>query len=291
MLTKHRQVSLLVEDIFSDFSYSDRLRIKAEIYDILEGKDIGKFRGDISVFKQRAIDTAAALPRPVISRRGIEKLTGKQLDLLVTELQREMLSHLSRYRAEEPSRRITEAQFRKKMKQSLSNAYRKAYFLGTEASGLGQANDKLFKHSSGSEKNWLNSVISQEQKYFNKFLRDLIRGVSQKQAVIRIGNYANAVRSVYESARILQIPDNSILHWVLQSGNPCPDCRLLHRLSPFTKATLPTTPKAGSTRCLSYCYCKIRVVKAKPGEVERVTRKNKSAEAVLRKLRQNRKRK
>lgn len=290
MITLPHEIRSLVEDLFPETTRDNKILLEAVVHGILEGKDIGKFKGDISVYKERAINTAARMPRPVVSRRGIEKTAGKDLNKLVDRLEREMLGHLSRLRSDDPDRKISESQFTKRMKASLRSAYKSAYDFGTFASGLGRANPNIVTHVGVDEKRWLDRVFAQEQRYFNKFLRALIAGESWKRARVRIKNYSSAVRSVYESSRVLQLPDNVILHWVLQSDNPCPDCRLLHRLSPYTKFTLPTTPKAGSTRCLSYCYCKIRVVKAKPGEVQQVTRKNKSAAAVLKKLQQNRKR-
>lgn len=283
-------IRALVDDLFPGCAYEHRLLLEAEVRDILEGKDIGRFKGDVSIFKQRAIDTAAAMPRPVVTRRGIEKDAKQSLDKLVARLERDMEQLVSRLRSEDPSRQLSKTQFRKRMKAAMRIAYKDAYDLGTLASGLGRANSAVTTHASPDEKQWLDNMFSQEQKYFNKFLAALERGESRTKASQRIRSYANAVRSIFEGSRVLQIPDNTVLHWVLQSKNPCSDCRLIHRLSPYTKYTLPTTPKAGSTRCLANCYCKIRVVKATPAEVARVARKNKSAEHILKKLRANRKR-
>lgn len=286
----YNDVQEVVESIFPQAQGAYKLVLEGVVLDIIEGKDIGKFRGDISIFKQQALDTAAAMPRPVLTRRGLEKDAGKKLSSLVDKLERSMLKHVARLRAEDPSRQYSPTRFRKEMKADLMIAYQDAYKLGTRASGVGTASPGLLGHSSADEKKWVDNVLRAETVHFNKLLDALIKGESMSKARIRIRNYANAVRSVYEGSRVLQLPDDSLIHWVLQSNNPCSDCRLLHRLSPYTRDTLPTTPKAGSTRCLSYCFCKFRIVKAKPSEVERVRRKNKSAKSLLDKLKQNRKR-
>lgn len=287
----NRMLQQLIEDLFPEINEESKVLLESEIRSVFEGKDIGRFKGDISIYKERAINTAAKMPRPVVTRKGIEKAAGKELNKLVDRLEREMLGHLARLRSDDPSRKISATQFVKRMRVSLRLAYKIAYDFGTFASGLGRANKDIVTHAGVDEKKWLDRVFAQEQRYFNKFLQALIRGESWKKARVRIKNYSNAVRSIYEASRVLQLPDNIIIHWVLQSGNPCPDCRMLHRLSPFTKFTLPTTPKAGSTRCLSYCYCKLRVVKAKPSEVQSVARRNKSAASLIRKLQKNRKKK
>lgn len=279
----------LVSDLFPELSGGELLLAEAHVLDIIEGKDVGRFRGEISVFKQQAIDTASKLPKPVVGRRAMEKQAGKQLEKVVSRVVKEMESLVSRFRSESPSRKLSKTKFKEKMKASLRAAYRDAYELGTVASGLGRARAGLVTHTGVDEKRWIDNIFSQEQKHFNKFLNDLIKGTSKTKASIRIKNYANAVRSVYEGSRILQIPDDTIIHWVLQSNNPCSDCRLLHRLSPYTPETLPTTPKGGSTRCLSYCYCKLRTVKGTRAEIERIKRKNRSAQYLLKKLKQNRK--
>lgn len=282
------QIQSALTEVIDSFPEEERFALTAELLKVFEGKDVGTFKGDISSFKQLAIDAASTMSKPVTSRRNLEKAATKKLDKLVKSLEKELSSHLSKFKGE-GDRKISETQFRKRMKDSLKLAYLRAYDLGTEASGLGRANKGLTQHSSDSEKKWVQSAISQEQKYFNKFLNALVKGESKTKSKYRISQYANALRSVFESSRVLQLPDGIIIHWVLQSNNPCSDCRLLHRMSPYTKETLPTTPKAGRTRCLGNCYCKLRVVKAKATEVTKVRRKNRSSEYLLKKLKKSKK--
>jgi hypothetical protein len=284
------EIRTLVERLFPDAPGVERSRLELAVGSVLEGKDVGKFKGEISPFKQQALDIANSLPRPVMYRKSAAKNTASALNKVVDEAEADMIYWLKRYRSPEDYNKISVTQFKDKMKWVLKDAYRKAYDLGTEASGIGRSAPGLTAHQGVDEKRWLDSVYSQEQKYFNRFLQDLISGQSQTMAEVRIRNYANAIRSVYEASRTVQLPEDVLIYWVLESGNPCSECRLLHRHSPYTKDTLPTTPKAGSTRCLSYCYCKLRIVKAKQSEVERVARRNRSAEYVLRQLRQSRKR-
>lgn len=281
------EVRNTVEEIFPEYSHEAKLHLQQYLREILEGKDLGTFKGDVSVFKQRAIDTAAAMPASVVHRRGLERDALKTLDKEVSSLEKDMLHWVSRLKAD-GDRKISETRFRKEMKARLRIAYVNAYRLGTRASGLVRASD-LTAHTSADEKRWIENVFSREQKYFNKFLDAVIKGESLSKTKVRVRNYANAIRSVFESSKVLQLPDQSLIHWVLQSSNPCSECRLLKRLSPFTAETLPTTPKAGSTRCLSNCWCRLRVVKAKPAEILSVSRKNKSAEYLLKKLRTSRK--
>lgn len=283
------ETTALVEILFPDLPGVEKVKVEQIVTTLFEGKDVGRFKGDISVFKQRALDTVNAMPKAISFRRKEEKVAGASLDKLVDNTESEMMALIRRYRADDESRKISLTRFKSDMKFVLKSAYRKAYDLGTSASGIGREFPGMLDHQGVDEKRFVDNVFSQEQKYFNKFLADLARGESISRAEVRVRNYANAIRSVYEASRTVQLPDDTLIYWVLQSKNPCPECRLMHRNSPFTKNTLPTTPKSGSTRCLSFCYCKLRVVKAKPEEVERVARKNRSAEHVLRQLKQSRK--
>jgi len=271
---------------YPDSSLDEILYLESLVTRTLESKDLGRFKGRISPFKQKAIDAASGMSRPVASRRSLEKDSLKRLNRAVSSLERDMSKLWSRYRREEISR----TKFRNEMKAALRHAYTDAYMLGTRASGLTRASD-LGSHIGVDEKKWLKSVVSSEQRYFNRFLSELLKGTSKTKASVRIRNYANAVRSVYDSSRVLQLPDGVIIHWMLESDIPCPECRLLHKLSPFTKFTLPTTPKGGATRCLSNCYCRLRIVTAKPLEVQRVAKRNRSTTHLMKLLKKSRKEK
>lgn len=288
MLT-HEQIVEYINKFFPDATWKERLEVGEYITSLLsESKDIARFKGDISVFKQRAIDTAATLPRPATTRRKLERQAKKELNRVAKEFEARMLKLLRRYHSEDEREKLTRTRFIREMKDELRLAYMESYKLGTKASGLTTAAD-LGGHIGADELRWIENVLSKEGKYFNKFLKAIVAGESTKRSKIRIHNYAQAIKSVFEASKILQLPSESIIHWVLESHNPCPDCRLLHRLSPFVRETLPTTPKAGSTRCLSWCFCRLRIVKAKSGEVDRVMRRNKSAKHLLKKLEWNRK--
>ncbi len=268
----------IVDDIFPDLEGYARFIIRRDLLNLMESKDLGKFKGDISVFKQRVIDVAGLASVNV--RRTLEKDTAKKLDKVVATLENSMNMFLRKFR----SNTFTKTMFRKKMKAALRVSYTDVYRLGSRAVGL----ETLATHMGPDEKRWLTSVLTKESKYFNKFLSAVVKGESVTKSKGRIKNYANAIRSVYDASRIIQLPDNVAIHWILQSGNPCPECRLLARLSPFVRSTLPTTPKGGATRCLSYCYCKLKIVKTKPGKLISIARRNKSAEYLLKQLKKSR---
>lgn len=272
-----------ISTAFPGASRIDKIVLMHDLTVLLEAKDIGRFKGDISPFKQTAIDVSSKLPKQGSARKNLEKDAKKKLDAVVDKLQASMERWTKRARAKE----ISPTRFREEMKKALRVSYLDAYKLGTRASGLVRATDLEF-HIGVDEKRWLDATLKSEQEYFNKFLDAVLKGESESKTAHRIRAYANGIRSVFDSSKVLQLPEDVVIHWVLQSRNPCPDCRFLHRLSPFTRDTLPTTPKAGSTRCRSNCYCLLRVVPGKSAEVESIRRRHKNAQSVLKLLQKNR---
>lgn len=278
-------IEVLVRNFFGHLSDEVQILAENELNQFLsEGKDLGNFKGEISPFKQQAIRTAHYLPKPVSHRRQLEKDSRKELDTVVNYLIKRMTRIRHKFKEED----ISKTQFRKKMKAELSTAYSRAYKLGTRASGLVRASD-LGSHIGVDERKWLDKIVRHEQGHFNRFLKSIESGESKKKSLMRIKNYASAVKSVFDASRMLQLHPDSIIHWVLESGNPCEDCRTLHRMSPFTPATLPTTPKGGSTRCLANCACRLRIVRSRSKtETQRVARRNRSAKLALKKLKLSR---
>ncbi len=251
---------------------------------LLDGKDLAVFKGEILKQKQQAIRVSAAMPRPATYRRKLEKDASKKLDKVVIALDRKMTRLHRRLIRDD----IDPSLFEKKMRIALRNAYMDAYALGSMSSGFVRADD-ISQRSSEDEMNWLKKVLKEENKHFTKFIDDMIFGVSRTKVKHRIKSYAEAIRSVFQSSRVLQMPDDSIFHWVLESGNPCADCRLLHRMSPFLRETLPTTPKSGSTRCLANCWCTLRIVKSKnQAELQKIKRRNRNSKYLLDRIEKNR---
>lgn len=162
--------------------------------------------------------------------------------------------------------------------------------LGVKSAGLVTPTGDLYDLTK-SEKTWLNNYLKAEIKYFNNLLTSIKKGMSDSQISNRIINYVMSMNSIYEAARVMSVGKYVRIDWVLESDNPCPDCILLHKYSPYTPETLPTTPKAGQTRCYSYCYCSLKMTKCSEEEYKKILKKNKSSTWMLNKLKENRKKK
>jgi hypothetical protein len=151
-------------------------------------------------------------------------------------------------------------------------AVSKIFQLGTKSAGLVKANGSLYDLTLN-DKKWIASYVKEELKYFSEFLKKVkTKNISFKEIKRRTGNYAESMKSVFESAHLMTIGKDTIIYWTLESDNPCPDCRELARNNPYTADTLPTTPKAGDTICHHYCYCTLRTEEVDISVVRQIRR-------------------
>jgi hypothetical protein len=169
----------------------------------------------------------------------------------------------------------------KRLKAVLREAHTEAWRLGRKASGTES-------HAlTADDKRHVESILQQE----GGFLANMIRTRSGRMDPSkRIEMYINSVDSTFHTSRLIHLPPNVLLHWVIFPGESCIDCVKLKQMSPFTQATLPTTPRAGDTRCLTNCKCRVIIKYVTQAQVDTVRRKQSSAQATRRKLRASRRR-
>jgi len=255
-----------------------------ELKRMTEGKAIGTVKGPLDPSKQQQILQRHQQRRFVSSLRQHAKQAAKLLLKEGAALEKQLLTLIHKYRQGD----ITFTKLKKDTRTAISASTEMAFRLGVKAAGLvgptgGTA--QLTPH----ERRWIKSYLREELKHWDGFLGDVVIGQSWQKTMTRVRNYARTIKSAYESARVLSVGTDVVIHWELESNNPCPDCKLLSKYSPYTADTLPTTPKGGQTRCLAYCYCSLRIVKTTPDAVEKVRKKNKSAKWYLDKIKKNQK--
>lgn len=145
------------------------------------------------------------------------------------------------------------------VKEELRKLYHEAYALGLKGSttGLHPSGDII----SPEDRRWVDSAFTHEMRFFNNFLDQISSGeVTLPQIDNRIEMYLNAVRGVYDSGRVIGSHPNSLIYWVYNpEAHHCMSCLYLRDHSPYTKRTIPTTPRAGATECLSNCKCHLRI--------------------------------
>ena len=157
---------------------------------------------------------------------------------------------------------LTKNQFINRSRVVFKNAYEKAYRLGTDASGLN------FLDLPDEDMRWLQRVRSHEYKFLDKFADDIIAGRGSIPYETRADMYVDSIDSIFDAARVDAYPnEGTSIWWELGTTEHCGDCIDLAYNSPYRPDTLPTTPKAGATKCLSNCDCTLRVRYEYPKEI------------------------
>lgn len=259
------------------------LLVLEELRRIEEGKAIGTVKGKLEPKKHKHVKARHAQPRFVSSLRTHARAASQALDRLVAGLEAALLAAIAKYKDGSLSFKSLDT----RTKMLLKNTTEAAFQLGVKAAGIVHPSGDLYPVTPR-ERTWLDSYLREELKYWSNFLEDM-KTASDKQISTRVHNYCMTVRSAYESGRVLSVGTQVVIHWELESNNPCKDCQFLSRHSPYTVDTLPTTPKGGQTRCYSYCYCSLRIVKSTAKEVAAVKRKNKTAQWYLDQIKKSRK--
>jgi len=250
---------------------------------ILEGKAIGTLTGKPDAEKQQLIQHRQSQRGFSSSVRAHSRAASKLLATEIARLDSALLSLVLKYRRATISLQTLKTRTSIVLKASAEQIFQ----YGVKAAGIVGSTGGLYRLTSH-ERKWLDSYIAEELKYWSNFLSQ-VKKLSDKQVQLRVHNYAESTRSIYDSGRVLSVGNDVIIYWELESDNPCKDCVFLSRHSPYTSDTLPTTPKAGKTICHSNCYCELRVMKVSPKTVTSVRKKNKRALWYLTQLKKNRK--
>jgi len=183
-----------------------------------------------------------------------------------------------------PDAPASKTKLRLEMARQLKHHYYHAYKLGLHGAGLKHAMDYKTIRLTGEEQDWVESAWQHEARYFTSFFDDLVTDSSRTNVYRRVDAYVETINAIYHAGLVRATPAETIWFWRLHPAEHCEGCKVLARYSPYTKFTLPTTPKAGSTQCLSNCKCSLEARTARPGEVERVAAKNLANSTMLKKL-------
>lgn len=101
----------------------------------------------------------------------------------------------------------------------------------------------------------------------------------------RVLNYIDSLKHVFYAGRVMGTPEGTVIDWISPlDRNTCNGCRFLSNKSPYTRETLPTTPRAGSTRCLQNCRCRLVIRQVSPAETSKTRAKHRSRRWYMDKL-------
>ncbi|MEW6613929.1 MAG: hypothetical protein AB1401_00435 [Thermodesulfobacteriota bacterium] len=214
------------------------------VYGLEEGKVYGT-RRSVSQVKASLATTGRQISP---SQRKFQKKAKRDFERIKTEFSSKMFNGINDFAAD----KITHTQASMILKDAIRIGYENAYVAGMEAVGNFQG---LYPEDIA----WLKGARQQEFRYLNRFIDDVKSGNLKMPLEDRMQMYVDTLNFTYDHARVESSPDNVMIVWNLQSFNPCPDCIERASGSPYTKETLPSVPRDGSTRCLSRCYCSLTI--------------------------------
>jgi hypothetical protein len=168
--------------------------------------------------------------------------------------------------------KIEEKELRREATKAMRSAWRDVFLAGLRSSGTkGEGSGKgkvLVKLDPGDDK-WLRGAVAHEMRFLNKFLKAIVEGTYTMPLPRRVGMYVDALHSFYESARVIGLPSNIAVWWHGPHDKAtCPSCEYLFENSPYSKLTLPTTPKSGLQLCLTNCRDHLWIKRVPPEKAE-----------------------
>jgi len=247
-----------------------------------ESKDLTTYRGGTNQKDQLAAMSRALIPDASSIQRASHTSGKSKLDTLLNRFNVTMLHRIRQVRSNELRRNIAV----KDLKEDLRRLYHQAYILGLRGSSAALSADQDLL--SIEDRRWVDSAVNHEMRYLNRFLDQAFNNeLTPSQIQARTQMYMNTIKSVYDSGRVIGSSASSLIYWVYNpEAHHCNSCLYLRDNSPYTKRTLPTTPRSGSTECLSNCKCHLRIVHSDPSLVAQVEAKSMTRASMLTYLRQ-----
>lgn len=178
-------------------------------------------------------------------------------------------------------------EFKKSMTQVMRAAWYESFKAGIRAGGVPAkkiGGRTLPKLAEGDDK-WFRSAMTHEMRFLNRFIKAIVENDYKMPLPQRVKMYVNSLNAFYESSRIVALPETTLIHWTgPRDKTTCDSCRYMFENSPFTKANLPTTPRAGLTRCLTNCRDKLMIRIVPPAQIEEAMANAPSRETHVSKL-------
>lgn len=252
-----------------------------------EGKALGTAKLADLHLKDALLNASDADPANYAKRIQVGQTVGRRKMVEVQEhVRKQFVSMIGNFKGG----KLSETEFRKRATKLMRTAWRDVFLAGVRGGGVkgeGAGKGKTLINLAAQDESWLKTATQHEMSFLNGFLDDIVEDSYSMPLVTRVLMYTKALRSFYESARVIAQPATCVLHWVgPHDKKTCDGCRYLFESGPYTKYTLPTTPASGATVCLSNCRDRILIRRATLEEVAAVQSEHPSRAVHIRNLRQ-----
>jgi hypothetical protein len=221
---------------------------------LTEGKALGTAPEVDLVFldKDRTMD---AFLRP--EEFGLDRRSGTTVGKkALKKTQARIESALNELVFDYQSKAVDEDEFRTRAAKLMKGAWKEVFIAGVRASGVkSPVHKEMIPALSAEDTKWLRSAMQHEMRFLNGMLTAIVERTYRMPLPRRIRMYADALESFYDSARVMGLPATVSIHWLLRKKDErtCASCLYLEKHSPYSKKTLPTTPRSGATLCLTNC--------------------------------------
>jgi hypothetical protein len=245
----------------------------AEAGELLEGKALGTAKmQDLSLLRDMVTAKDADPEKFAAARKVGADVGRRKLKQVQARVKKKFVNLIKLWDEGE----INEPKFRKEATRVMKTAWRDVFLAGVRAGGTAPPPYKRPKGSPlvtllpGDDK-WLKSAMKHEMQFLNAFLRAIIDDTGVMPYERRVGMYVDALSSFFDSARVISLPNNSVIHWSGPRDKvTCASCEFLFRNNPYATATLPTTPRAGMTICLTNCRDWLYIRRVDPAQAQTI---------------------
>lgn len=238
---------------------------------LMEGKAIGTAKVADLTLLQNMLYASDADPANYAAKVKVGATVGKRK---LSEVQERVKTELLGVIIAFQRGKIDEATLEARATKTMKTAWRDVFLAGVRSAGFpgeGAGKGKTLVKLTPKDEAWFKSAVQHEMRFLNKFLTAITENAYSMPLDRRAQMYVDALRSFYESARVIALPSNCVLHWVgPHDATKCAGCTYLLENGPYTKFTLPTVPTAGMTPCLSNCRDRVLVRRVTLVEVQQV---------------------
>lgn len=234
---------------------------------LTEGKAVGTAKtGDLELAQLLTKNPDADLAAFANARKKGQTVGKRKLKEVQVRVKTHMLDLITDYQAHT----LPEDMFRKAAVKEMKTAWRDVFLAGVRAGGVagaGSGPGKTMVNLSSGDDKWLKGAMTHEMKFLNGFLKAIMEDDYKMPLERRTQMYVNALTSFYESARVIALPANVVVRWTGPGDKrTCIGCDYMFENNPYTKKTLPTTPRAGMTPCLTNCRDRLLIRRVEPTE-------------------------
>lgn len=228
---------------------------------LVEGKSLGTARDEDKFLLQNVGRLRGIDPFSLATASKTGLTVGKRKLLTVQERVRtELASLIAKFK----TGKMKDDGFRSAMVKTMKLAWRDVFLAGLRGGGVegtGPGSNKPVVRLGPGDERWLKSAMTHEMQFLNGFVDAIVNETGKMRLEQRVKMYVDALSSFYDSARVIGLPSDILIHWVGPADKQtCASCRYLFENGPYTKFTLPTTPRSGMTLCLCLTDCRVDIL-------------------------------